>query len=339
MLGHPAKFRRRFKQPELRQVHRIWAQEGARLEMEGYCRPCDTRMFVISDKDACLQVVNKFDIWTNCEKNWCSDSDADCCSRWGRCGAVSEPPCGWWQIRLGTHCLSRTSELSSHCWGVVNALNTDHFRSVASVFDILLISRIWFAPHLKLLPDVNLLKIKRIRSQIVWTVDCRLHIQIRAGLSPASIYRPYSPLSPCDPSHILVALLGRHLAPLWSSTFNFQRRNSWHEAVSSILKQHSVTKQWYYNDHPGTLGPVFSRHDAATLLRIAQCFTTLRLRSSNSLLTISWKPSMCMLQRFLRQRPCLETSYFGMFFKFSVFPLPWTRHSLSAPLQRPWRHS
>jgi hypothetical protein len=165
-------------------------------------RPCDTRMFVISDKDACLQVVNKFDIWTNCEKNWCSDSDADCCSRWGRCGAVSEPPCGWWQIRLGTHCLSRTSELSSHCWGVVNALNTDHFRSVASVFDILLISRIWFAPHLKLLPDVNLLKIKRIRSQIVWTVDCRLHIQIRAGLSPASIYRPYSPLS------ILV--------PLWS---------------------------------------------------------------------------------------------------------------------------
>ena len=165
-------------------------------------RPCDTRMFVISDKDACLQVVNKFDIWTNCEKNWCSDSDADCCSRWGRCGAVSEPPCGWWQIRLGTHCLSRTSELSSHCWDVVNALNTDHFRSVASVFDILLISRIWFAPHLKLLPDVNLLKIKRIRSQIVWTVDCRLHIQIRAGLSPASIYRPYSPLS------ILV--------PLWS---------------------------------------------------------------------------------------------------------------------------
>lgn len=35
MLGHPAKFRRRFKEPELRQVHRIWAQEGARLEMEG----------------------------------------------------------------------------------------------------------------------------------------------------------------------------------------------------------------------------------------------------------------------------------------------------------------
>ena len=68
--------------------------------------------------------------------------------------------------------LSRTLELNSHCWGVVNALNSAHFRSAASVFDILLISCIWFAVQLKLLSDINLLNQENQIKKNVWTVDC-----------------------------------------------------------------------------------------------------------------------------------------------------------------------
>ena len=104
---------------------------------------------------------------------------------------------------------------------MVNALNTDHFRSVASVFDILLISRIWFAPHLKLLPDVNLLKIKRIRSQIVWTVDCIFKYE-QALVQPQSIV----PTAPCP-----LVIRATFWSPFWGVTWRH------FEAVLLISKE------------------------------------------------------------------------------------------------------